>query len=275
MITYVRPGTTPPGGGETPAPGGEGGETPAPGGEGGETPAPGSEGTPPNGGPTPDGENGSINAEAILEGDTIYGGQGRDRIDYSQSQISGNVVYGNLGDDTITGGSGPDFLYGGQGNDVITGNGYLSGGLGDDVLNAGTGGAYLLGGQGVDTLNGGSGADTFAFAAGDSGLTAATSDLIDGFETGKDKIQLDIVGGPVLGRGAAGGAGYDAQLAIANELVSGGQANVAYVTGTNGNYLFVDNNGNGVVDMSIRIDGAEGGVAETDLARLAAYTPPP
>ncbi len=171
------------------------------------------------------------------------------------------------------GGPGLDFLYGGQGNDTISGNGYLSGGVGNDSLTADDGGAYLLGGQGVDTLTGGDGRDTFAFAAGDSGLTAATSDLITGFTTAQDRIQLDLVGGPVLRTGDAGEAGYDAQLAIANGLVSGGRANVAFVTGANGNYLFVDNNGNGSVDMSIRI-GGDATVAETDLARLAAYTVP-
>ncbi len=45
------------------------------------------------------------------------------------------------------------------------------------------------------------------------------------------------------------------------------------MTGADGNYLFVDNNGNGTIDMSIRIDG-NATVAETDLARLAAYTVP-
>ena len=66
-------------------------------------------------------------------------------------------VTGTNNADTITGGSGDDIITGGAGSDEMTGNG---------------------------------GADTFVFALGDTGITVATADVINGFLTGVDNIDV-------------------------------------------------------------------------------------
>ena len=69
---------------------------------------------------------------------------------------NGLRIFGNDGDDTITGGSGTDFLYGGNGKDVILGGAAVDrifGEAGDDTLDGGNDGV-------VDILDGGLGTDT-------------------------------------------------------------------------------------------------------------------
>ena len=104
---------------------------------------------------------------------------------------SQSYVFGNGGNDRITGGSQFDWLYGGSGDDVLSGldgEDYLFGDDGDDTL---------IGGAGTDYMGGGYGADRFVFANGDlqSGGYADTifdfnpdeGDLID--LSGVDAIQ--------------------------------------------------------------------------------------
>ena len=109
---------------------------------------------------TIDGGDGGDTIEGGPGGDTIHGGNGADRIStggtYSPEDYDGkddvNVVYGEGGDDTITGDfSLKDQLHGGDGNDSISGNGELWGDAGDDYLGS-RGGAILHGGEGDDRL---------------------------------------------------------------------------------------------------------------------------
>ena len=58
---------------------------------------------------------------------------------------NGDSLYGEGGNDNLTGNSGNDSLYGGSGND------YLYGNDGDDTLDGGTGNDWLYGGNGNDT----------------------------------------------------------------------------------------------------------------------------
>ena len=75
-----------------------------------------------------------------------------------------SLMFGDAGNDTLTGGTGNDTLDGGNGDDILTGNSgndTLIGGEGDDLL---YGGDYDYSGSetnDVDTLFGGDGADTF------------------------------------------------------------------------------------------------------------------
>ena len=73
-------------------------------------------------------------------------------IDASQS-TGHNIVNGNLGADTITGGDGSSILFGGQGDDVITGGAsadFLSGDRGSNTLTGGGGGDWFHAGPGID-----------------------------------------------------------------------------------------------------------------------------
>ena len=94
---------------------------------------------------------------------SVVGNQltGNDVITYNSAL--GIELFGGAGNDTITGGTGPDTLHGGVGNDT------LNGGAGTDTLDGGLGNDILNGGGGEDTLQGGDGNDVFLFAIGDSG----------------------------------------------------------------------------------------------------------
>src|SRR5215204_5303814 len=102
-------------------------------------------------------------------------------------------VFGQAGNDTITGGSGSDMLFGQADNDTLLGKGgadFLFGGAGNDVLTGGDGDDQMFGeagndrmiwnpgddsdlmegGDGVDTaeVNGGNGAENFTLTANGS-----------------------------------------------------------------------------------------------------------
>jgi serralysin len=108
--------------------------------------------------------------------DTITGGQGPDYLrgeagdDLIQGGPGFDDINGNQGDDTIDGGSGGgDWLVGGQGNDLITGHGggeLIYGNLGNDTLVGGGAGDILRGGQGDDSIVAGVGAE---WISGDRG----------------------------------------------------------------------------------------------------------
>ncbi|MCC5617389.1 hypothetical protein LC605_20325 [Nostoc sp. CHAB 5836] len=103
-----------------------------------------------------------------------------------------DLIVGNNGNDTLSGGLGNDTLTGGNGNDT------LSGGLGNDTLTGGNGNDNLYGGYGNDSLIGGSGTDTFAFGYGyDQGI-----DTIYDFNATNELIQVsaaDFGGGLSIG----------------------------------------------------------------------------
>jgi Ca2+-binding RTX toxin-like protein len=71
------------------------------------------------------------------------------------------------------------------GNDILVGEG------GNDTLSGGSGRDLIAGGLGADILYGDSDADVFQyFAAGDSDLSAVGNDVIHGFQSGVDQIEL-------------------------------------------------------------------------------------
>ncbi|WP_082449755.1 DUF4214 domain-containing protein [Sphingomonas sp. Leaf67] len=78
-------------------------------------------------------------------------------------------IYGEGGNDTITGFTTPDHLFGGTGNDVIyglEGDDELFGEEGEDILFGGNGADVLNGQASNDTLSGGAGNDTIDGGAG-------------------------------------------------------------------------------------------------------------
>lgn len=153
---------------------------------------------------------------------TLNGGDGNDTITVVSDNIFGTTaLFGDAGDDILTGnnndngirgGTGNDTLYGLDGDDKLYGeddNDILYGGDGLDNLQGGNGndtlygGAdsdqlfgedgddILYGGDGVDGLTGGSGADTFVFASSDTGL-----DVIADFDLAEDILDIsDILSG--------------------------------------------------------------------------------
>jgi serralysin len=107
--------------------------------------------------------------------------------------------------DTITGfenangGGGDDIIYGTGAANVLDGGGsgadLLFGLGGNDTLKGGVGMDHLVGGAGKDVLTGGTEADHFVYTAlSDSGITAATRDVITDFsQADGDKIDLSAI----------------------------------------------------------------------------------
>lgn len=106
-------------------------------------------------------------------GDVLFGDDGNDR------------VSGKGGDDVIRGGFGEDILLGGKGKDQIDGGGQ------DDVIRGGGGSDTINGGKGDDMLFGQGGADTFVIDAGSDKNTIRDFDLEEDslvIRTGADEL---------------------------------------------------------------------------------------
>jgi Ca2+-binding RTX toxin-like protein len=109
--------------------------------------------------------------------DTLRGNDGEDWVvggkdnDLLFGDAAFDIVYGNMGNDTVDGGAGNDWVRGGQGDDTVMG------GAGDD---------WIWGDKGNDTLSGGAGADLFYSLAG------AGIDRITDFNYAEgDRLKLD------------------------------------------------------------------------------------
>ena len=123
------------------------------------------------------GDDGDDVVEVVNFGGTtgaqVYAGEGNDLIRVGGMTKLGFLVWGEGGNDTITGSSAGDMLFGdvdptlvrgvlAGGDDVIYGGGgddFLYGGEGSDQLYGQTGNDFLDGGGGSDMLDGGAGDD--------------------------------------------------------------------------------------------------------------------
>jgi Ca2+-binding RTX toxin-like protein len=226
--------------------------------------------------------------------DTVHGGDGNDGIYYGQT-TSDVTLWGDRGDDVIVSGSGNDKIYGGDGNDKIwggagndtifgdnalgiSGNDTIVGGEGNDTIYGGGGNDVIWGGADVDYLTGGKGADTFSFAAGDSGLHWQDADVIYDFKPSFDRgFPGDVIhfGGMEKGTSSnffhgtfnsshdySDAAAYEHALKEANHgmVLNGGEwgnGNMKYVFETDGHngWLFADMDGDRHFDTGIELKG--------------------
>ena len=93
----------------------------------------------------------------------ILGSAADNNVDLNGTSVSGMIIDGGDGNDTLTVYGWDGGLYGGAGNDVINagdGPAWIFGGIGNDTLNAGNGDDFLSGDAGTNILDGGSGTDT-------------------------------------------------------------------------------------------------------------------
>jgi len=142
------------------------------------------------------------------------------------------TVTGNGSNNTIEGHEGASTLLGGGGNDVLRGNG------GDDVLN---------GGSGRDQLAGGAGADSFVFSSSShSGSTAATADMIFGFVSGTDHIDLSAID-------ANWNTGGNQAFSVVTTLTGAGQ--MAITTSGADRYLWMSMDADAAAEMVIMVAG--------------------
>ena len=154
-----------------------------------------------------------VDADNLIVGDlgadTIFGGSGDDvlrgDLNSRKSQVGigdDDVIFGGAGRDRIGGKGGNDTLFGGADDDQMWGDD------GDDILRGGLGNDTLTG----DDFSGDQGADTFVPAAGEG------TDTITDFEIDHDSIGL--AEGLTLG-----------SLSFQGETISFGEQTLAVLTG--------------------------------------------
>ncbi len=145
---------------------------------------------------TTNGEQQAINLTTVTAV-LISSGDGDDVVTVSDTVTVSVDVFAGAGDDTVTGGSGDDYLDGGVGNDTVTGgsgNDYLEGGLGDDSLLGGEGNDTVTS-MGNDTLTGGNGDDDYVILGfSDKVLNESGTDGVDtiNFIAVDEGITLDL-----------------------------------------------------------------------------------
>ena len=223
--------------------------------------------------------------------DTVYGGDGDDVIaTQDEDPQFGDQLYGDAGNDTISGANTNDQLYGGTGNDQLSGGGNtdtLDGGEGNDALDGGAGNDLLYGGDGDDLINAGAGNDTsFGGAGADTFLLqdplAVTT--IFGGEAGVDFDTLDLgsqtAGVSILYTGAEAGTITGAALApstfqeIENLVLTTGNDTVdasadtagIYVSDAGGADTILGGSGNDTVFAGGGDDSVAGGSGNDSLS---------
>jgi Ca2+-binding RTX toxin-like protein len=186
----------------------------------------------------------------------------------------GNLILGNAGKNTLSGGDGNDTLQdlaanggdsndtlqGGKGDDVLQddmGDNSLDGGDGNDVLQTtGTGNDTLLGGNGDDVLQDSGGTNTLDGGAGNDKLTAgAGNDILLGGD-GNDTIQ-DSGGTNEI----HGGKGNDSIVISgkADDTITGDDGDDNIIANGGGTQNLFGNAGNDVLIAGKGTDHIEGG----------------
>lgn len=160
---------------------------------------------------------------------------------------------GGSGNDVMIGNQAANYMFGAAGNDDIqgvSGNDTLAGGTGNDVIRGGTGANVIYGNAGYDRLYANSdvtltdnAVDTFVFSTASDSTATSSRDIIYGFTSGQDKIQL---------------SGMDANTAVAGDqaFTHASHTNGLWITAdANGWILNGDVNGNGLADFQIQLWG--------------------
>lgn len=198
-----------------------------------------------------------------LDGVAIDMGDGNDKV----TLLAGSKIYGEIrlgaGDDTLTAtaAEGDLVIDAGAGNDVVSsgsGDDLIKGGEGDDLLDGGAGDDVLQGGDGNDRLIGGLGDDfLFGDAGNDTLIGGAGNDLLDGgdgidtadYSTDTAGVTVDLGTGKATGDGS----GRDTLAGIEN------------VTGGSGNDVLIGNGQANVLDGGAGNDRIVAGAGDTAI----------
>jgi len=183
---------------------------------------------------------------------------------------------GGTGADTITTGSGNDWILGDHGEITYNADGSLSQAVstftdqgGSDTIDAGDGNNFIIAGFGSDNVTSGSGNDIIL---GDSGVVNAdTSGLITDVVT----IPLDIGGNDTINSGdgnnvVLGGTGSDViTTGSGNDTVAGDNATITFSNGIRSSFITTDaNGGNDTISLGAGDDQAIGGVGSDTIRAL-------
>ncbi|AGY56500.1 M91 family zinc metallopeptidase [Gloeobacter kilaueensis] len=160
---------------------------------------------------------------------SIHGGDGDDNLQVDANVRNNIGLFGDGGNDVLTGGAGDDVIKGGDGNDTIAGGAgrdYIEGNAGDDNIYGNEGNDIIYGGRGNDNLNGNEGDDYLEGGKGDDFVTGNEgNDTVSGGR-GNDEL-WGAEGNDVIYTGegndrAFGSAGDDRIYAGADDEVDGG-----------------------------------------------------
>jgi Ca2+-binding RTX toxin-like protein len=199
----------------------------------------------------------------------IFGLGGDDNLSLSETNgaLPRAFLFGDGGNDVLTGGSGNDQLFGQSGNDVLLGKGgtdLLFGGSENDILTGGTGDDQVFGqagndrmiwnpGEGSDLNEGGDGLDTVEVNGGNGAeVFSATA---NGTRVRFDRITpapffLDIGTSENLVLNANGGddtfTGGNGLATLISLTIDGGTGNDS-ITGGDGNDLLLGGDGNDLI----------------------------
>ncbi|MFT4961237.1 MAG: serralysin [Paracoccaceae bacterium] len=117
----------------------------------------------------------------------------------------------------------------------------MRGGGGRDILSGGTGDDIICGGKGLDTMSGGSDADIFKFNKISHSPNSTNRDTIQDFNAAEDVIDLNKI------------IPWSLSFIGANAFKITGAGEVNYTVEGNNGIIQVDSDGNGVVDMQIKV----------------------
>jgi len=139
-------------------------------------------------------------ADAGIDSGLIQTDAQNDRIALDQSVTVGFEIDTGSGDDTVTGGDGPDVIRAGWHADTVTGGGgadVIYGDSHNDNLSGGDGDDFLQGGYETDVVMGGAGIDTVSYA--DHNFTGVTVDLDGGLRDDGQPKEKDTNGADIEG----------------------------------------------------------------------------
>ena len=195
---------------------------------------------------------------------------------YSADQIdSGFILQGEAGDDTITGGRGPDDLYGGAGNDSLTGGAGLDrlfGGDGNDTLNDAWDGAFFDGGRGIDLLDLSAETASIGVAMGNNILLTEHVYDANGFPFFSQSVPGSSLEGRVTGiENLTTGSGNDLLLGTNGANVLDGGAGNDLFNGFRGNDTIFGRVGTDTIYGGAGTDSLSGG-ADNDLFPFYFFT---
>ncbi|MDP1615097.1 MAG: hypothetical protein Q8L68_04800, partial [Methylococcales bacterium] len=146
----------------------------------------------------------------------------------------------------------------------------LSNIVNDLSVKGGSGDDKIISGSGIDDISGAAGADTFTFGADTSGLALGEIDIVTDFAAGTDLLDFDGLpgkNGNFVDVGGDESVDYTSALDAINAamalLIAQGLPVPSYVftDNTTDGWVFVNNDADGDVDLSIQLTGVTTNVA--------------
>lgn len=185
----------------------------------------------------------SIENVTTGDGDDTVRGSGDDNL--IRAGAGADQVRGEGGRDRLRGGLNDDTLRGGDGNDRLFGE------EDDDRLLGDDGNDLIVGGLGRDVMTGGAGIDNFAFFdLAESGTGGGSQDRITDFTQGSDLIDVSAIDAHLVS------LADQSFTFIGTALFSGTEGELRNRQFATVTIVEMDQDGDGVSDMSIRLDGA-------------------